>query len=243
MRKHPLCLLRGALTPRRRNGPTILSAGLRQPLQLSSYASSIMGDSSHGRRHIKDLTDLLCLVIKRSPCRRCPSSARRVDRRSTPQTSKLISSMCAAEDPRCPRRHPDLKRNGPVYYLRRGGGYYDRRFIPTSRRLVTVRASRWWSSHPYSTGRACGAQFIPTRLDPQIHRAHLAPQSAHRSPRPIICPNPQRPQRHSLCSVNAPAIGDLFEMFDFDAQDDQSKENRIQPCESPLGQSYRFGSV
>jgi len=63
--------------------------------------------------------------------------------------------------------------------------------------------------------RACGAQLHHPRLDPEIYRAQLAPTAAHRS-QPRQPAEPVADKDNPYLPVNSPAIGDLFDMFDFD---------------------------
>ncbi len=79
---------------------------------------------------------------------------------------------------------------------------------------ATARASRCRgvALHP---GRAHLARLLGSRLDPQVHRAQLGPEAGH-LPQPRQLPNPIV-ERAAIptCRSTRPAIGDLFDLFDF----------------------------
>ena len=102
-----------------------------------------------------------------------------------------------------------------------GGGYYDSGFIqpvdffgdrpahPDDRRLAVLRGGH--VSHVYG-------EHVSIR---EVHRAQLAAQRhADRRAAATTCRTPGQSDDNPYVPRNMPAIGDLFDMFNFDQDDD-----------------------
>jgi phospholipase C len=205
------------------NGPTdLLGLAYCDICNFASYASSIMGDPMKRTAHIKDVTDFFMAVGDRTlPAVSFVKPDGLID--GHPATSKLdlfeailwkILDTLALK--------PELMQTTALFItFDEGGGYYDSGFIQPldffgdGPRIPLVVVS------PYSTGghvvhsyndHVSIIKFIERnwRLDPLTIRSR------------DNLPNPRAHKDNPYVPVNAPAIGDLFDMFDFNQGDDDS---------------------
>jgi len=195
---------------------------------FASYASSIMGDSAQRTAHIKDAKDFFRAVSNSTlPAVSFVKPDGLID--GHPATSKLglfegavrkiLDTLDANPD-------PELKAQTALFItFDEGGGYYDSGFIQPldffgdGPRVPLVVVS------PYSTGgRVVHSYTDHVSILKFIERNwHLAPLTGRSRDN---LPNPHVHKDNPYVPVNAPAIGDLFDMFDFDRGDDDRKKKR-----------------
>jgi phospholipase C len=209
------------------NGPTDpLSLAYCSLCNFASYASSIMGDAAQRAAHIKDATDFFAAVSNGPlPAVSFVKPDGLID--GHPATSKLdlfegaLRKILDALD-----ANPDLKAKTALFItFDEGGGYYDSGFIQPldffgdGPRIPLVVLS------PYSTGGHVVHSYTDhVSILKFIERNwHLKPLTGRSRDN---LPNPRAHKDNPYVPVNAPAIGDLFDMFDFDHEDDHSKEKQ-----------------
>lgn len=189
---------------------------------FESYASSIMGDPAQRGLHIKDATDFLAALQNGTlPAVSFVKPDGLLD--GHPATSKVdlfegvLQKILDGLD-----ASPDLKADTVLFVtVDEGGGYYDTGFIQPldffgdGPRIPLIAVS------PYSTGghvvhtytdHVSILKFIERnwRLDPLTNRSR------------DNLPNPRADQDNPYVPKNSPAIGDLFDMFDFRKHSDQN---------------------
>jgi phospholipase C len=185
---------------------------------FEAYASSIMGDPTQRAAHIKDATDFFAAVSNDTlPAVSFVKPDGLLD--GHPATSKLdlyegmLQKILDTLD-----GNPELKAETAVFVtFDEGGGYYDSGFIQPldffgdGPRIPLVVVS------PYSTGghvvhsyndHASILKFIERNW-------YLAPLTGRSRDN---LPNPHTYKSNPYVPVNSPAIGDLFDMFDFGHQ-------------------------
>ena len=209
------------------NGPTDpLSLAYCSLCNFASYASSIMGDAAQRAAHIKDTTDFFAAVSNGPmPAVSFVKPDGLID--GHPATSKLdlfegaLRKILDALD-----ANPDLKAKTALFItFDEGGGYYDSGFIQPldffgdGPRIPLVVLS------PYSTGGHVVHSYTDhVSILKFIERNwHLKPLTGRSRDN---LPNPRAHKDNPYVPVNAPAIGDLFDMFDFGRGDDDGKEKR-----------------
>jgi phospholipase C len=182
---------------------------------FESYASSIMGDTTQRTAHIKDTTDFFAAVSDGTlPAVSFVKPDGLLD--GHPASSKLIlfeamlQKIVSTLD-----GNPELQaETALVITFDEGGGYYDSGFVQPldffgdGPRIPLVVVS------PYSTGghvvhsyndHASILKFIERNWG-------LAPLTGRSRDN---LPNPRADKDNPYVPVNSPAIGDLFDMFDF----------------------------
>jgi phospholipase C len=187
---------------------------------FESYASSIMGDPMQRAAHIKDATDFFTAVGNDTlPAVSFVKPDGLLD--GHPASSKLdlyegmLQKILDTLD-----GNPELKAETAVFItFDEGGGYYDSGFIQPldffgdGPRIPLVVVS------PYSKGghvvhsygdHASILKFIERNWD-------LVPLTGRSRDN---LPNPRTDKDNPYVPVNSPAIGDLFDMFDFDHKAD-----------------------
>ena len=183
---------------------------------FESYASSIMGDPAQRTAHIKDATDFYAAVGNDTlPAVSFVKPDGLLD--GHPASSKvgllegMLQKILNTLD-----GNPELKAETAVFItFDEGGGYYDSGYIQPldffgdGPRIPLVVVS------PYSTGghvvhsytdHASILKFIERNW-------HLAPLTGRSRDN---LSNPRTYKGNPYLPVNSPAIGDLFDMFDFD---------------------------
>jgi phospholipase C len=210
-----------------RNGQTdLLSLAYCDICNFASYASSIMGDSAQRAAHIKDATDFLAAVSNGTLL---AVSFVKPDGliEGHPATSKLdLFEGALRKILNTLSANPELKANTAVFItFDEGGGYYDSGFIQPldffgdGPRVPLVVVSPYSKGghvvHSY-TDHVSILKFIERnwRLEPLTGRSR------------DNLPNSRAHKEDPYVPVNSPAIGDLFDMFDFDHDDDDSKGKR-----------------
>jgi phospholipase C len=193
---------------------------------FASYASSIMGDPTQRTAHIKDITDFFAAVSSGTlPAVSFVKPDGLVD--GHPQTSKLdlfetmLQNILDTLD-----GNPKLKATTALLItFDEGGGYYDSGFIQPldffgdGPRVPLVVVSLYSKG-----GRVVHSYNDHVSILKFIERNwHLDPLTVRSRDN---LPNPRAHKDNPYVPVNAPAIGDLFDMFDFDQGDDDSKERR-----------------
>jgi phospholipase C len=209
------------------NGPTDpLSLAYCSICNFASYASSIMNNPLQRAQHIKDVTDFFAALSDGTlPAVSFVKPDGLVD--GHPATSKLdlfegmlrkILDTLGAK--------PELKANTALLItFDEGGGYYDSGFIQPldffgdGPRIPLVVVS------PYSTGGHVVHSYSDhVSILKFIERNwHLAPLTSRSRDN---LPNPRAHKHNPYVPVNAPAISDLFDMFNFDDRDDDRKVRR-----------------
>jgi len=183
---------------------------------FESYASSIMGDSAQRTAHIKDATDFYAAVGNGTlPAVSFIKPDGLLD--GHPASSKVIllegmlQKILNTLD-----GNPELKAETALFItFDEGGGYYDSGFIQPldffgdGPRIPLVVVSPYSSGghvvHSYSD-HASVLKFIERNW-------YLAPLAGRSRDN---LPNPRTYKDNPYVPVNSPAIGDLFDMFDFD---------------------------
>jgi phospholipase C len=185
---------------------------------FEAYASSIMGDPTQRAAHIKDATDFFAAVTNDSlPAVSFVKPDGLLD--GHPASSKLglyegmLQKILDTLD-----GNPELKAETAVFItFDEGGGYYDSGFIQPldffgdGPRIPLVVVS------PYSTG----GHVVHSYND---HASILKFIERNWSLLPLTgrsrdnLPNPRADKDNPYVPVNSPAIGDLFDMFDFGHQ-------------------------
>ena len=209
------------------NGPTDpLGLAYCSICNFASYASSIMGDPAQRAAHIKDASDFFAAASDGTlPAVSFVKPDGLID--GIPAASKLdlfegalrkILDTLGAD--------PKLKAKTALFItFDEGGGYYDSAFIQPvdffgdGPRIPLVVVS------PYSMGGHVVHSYndhvsILKFIERNWHIEPLTGRSRDN------LPNPRAHKHNPYVPVNAPAIGDLFDMFDFDQGDDDGKEKR-----------------
>jgi phospholipase C len=193
---------------------------------FAAYASSIMGDPVQRVAHIKDATDFFAAMSDGTlPAVSFVKPDGLID--GHPATSKLdLFEGALRKILDTLGANSDLWAQTALFItFDEGGGYYDSGFIQPldffgdGPRIPLVVVS------PFSTGghvvhsyndHVSILKFIERnwRLDPLTGRSR------------DNLPNPRARKEDPYVPVNSPAIGDLFDMFDFGRRDDDGKERR-----------------
>jgi phospholipase C len=209
------------------NGPADpLSRAYCSLCNFASYASSIMGDPTQRAAHIKDATEFFAAVNSGSlPAVSFVKPDGLLD--GHPATSKLdlfeamLRKILDTLD-----GNPQLNAITALFVtFDEGGGYYDSGFIQPldffgdGPRIPLVVVSRYSKG-----GRVVHTYNDHVSILKFIERNwHLEPLTGRSRDN---LPNPRAHKDNPYVPVNAPAIGDLFDMFDFDLGDDHGKEKR-----------------
>jgi phospholipase C len=182
---------------------------------FEAYASSIMGDPTQRAAHIKDATDFFAAVSNDTlPAVSFVKPDGLLD--GHPATSKLdlyegmLQKILDTLD-----GNPELKAETAVFVtFDEGGGYYDSGFIQAldffgdGPRIPLVVVSPFSKGghvvHSY-TDHVSILKFIERNW-------HLLPLTGRSRDN---LPNPRADKDNPYVPVNSPAIGDLFDMFDF----------------------------
>jgi phospholipase C len=190
---------------------------------FEAFASSIMGDPAQRAAHIKDATDFFSAVSNGNlPSVSFVKPDELID--GHPASSKLdlfegaLQKILNTLDSK-----PELKAKTAVFItFDEGGGYYDSGFIQPldffgdGPRIPLVIVS------PYSTGGHVMHTYndhvsILKFIERNWHLAPLTSRSRDN------LPNPRASRDNPYVPVNSPAIGDLFDMFDFRHSADRDK--------------------
>jgi phospholipase C len=193
---------------------------------FASYASSIMGDPIQRAAHIKDATEFFAAVSSGTlPAVSFVKPDGLID--GHPATSKLdLFEAMLQKILDTLALKPELMETTALFItFDEGGGYYDSGFIqpldffgdgPRVPLVVVSSYSRGGHVvHSYNDHVSI-LKFIERNwhLDPLTVRSR------------DNLPNPRAHQDNPYVPANAPAIGDLFDMFDFDQADDDGKKRR-----------------
>jgi phospholipase C len=185
---------------------------------FEAYASSIMGDPTQRAAHIKDATDFFAAVTNDSlPAVSFVKPDGLLD--GHPASSKLglyegmLQKILDTLD-----GNPELKaETALIITFDEGGGYYDSGYIQPldffgdGPRIPLVVVS------PYSTGGHVVHSYgdhasILKFIERNWHLLSLTGRSRDN------LPNPRADKDNPYVPVNSPAVGDLFDMFDFGHQ-------------------------
>jgi phospholipase C len=181
-----------------------------------SYVSSIMGDPAQRSAHIKDAIDFFAALDKgRLPSVAYVKPDSIVDGHPASSTLDLFEAMLENIVDKL-KAHPELFKETALFVtFDEGGGYWDSGFIqpldffgdgPRIPMLVVSPYSRGGKVvHSYND-HASVVKFIERNW----HLGKLTTRSRDNLPNPEL--NPQ----HPYVPKNMPAVGDLFDMFDFD---------------------------
>jgi phospholipase C len=190
---------------------------------FASYVSSIMGDPKQRMAHIKDATDFFAEVRNGTlPAVSFVKPDGLVDGHAATSKVDLFERMLQNILDTL-NANPELQAKTALFItFDEGGGYYDSGFIQPldffgdGPRIPLVVVS------PYSTGGHVVHSYTDhVSILKFIERNwHLAPLTGRSRDN---LPNPHAHKHNPYVPVNAPAIGDLFEMFDFDHGDDDRK--------------------
>jgi phospholipase C len=209
------------------NGPTDpLSQAYCSICNFASYASSIMNNPAQRAEHLKDATDFFAAVSDGTlPAVLFVKPDGLID--GHPATSKLdLFEGALRKILDTIGANPELKADTALFItFDEGSGYYDSGFIQPldffgdGPRIPLVVVS------PYSTGGHVVHSYTDhVSILKFIERNwHLEPLTGRSRDN---LPNPRAHKDNPYVPVNAPAIGDLFDMFDFDHGDDDRQEKR-----------------
>ena len=180
-----------------------------------SFASSIMGDPSQRSAHVKDITDFFAAVTTGTlPSVSFVKLDGLVD--GHPATSKLdlyeamLQKVLDTLD-----SNPGLRAQTAIFItFDEGGGYYDSGFIQPLDFFGDGPRTPLIAVSPYSTGgRVVHGYTDHVSIVKFIERNWDIPPLTDRSRDNL--PNPYPDRDDPYVPANSPAIGDLFEMFDF----------------------------
>ncbi len=193
---------------------------------FESYAVSIMGDPVQRASHIKDVMDFLAgLESGTLPAVSFVKPDAFVD--GNPATSKLdlFEAMLENIVDRL-ASHPALFKNTAVFVaFDEAGGYWDSGYIQPLDFFGVGPRVPFVVVSPYSrSGRVVHTYYDHVSILKFIERnwglSPLTGRSRDNLPNPISAPG------NRYVPVNSPAIGDLFDMFDFGrGRDDQQKDD------------------
>jgi phospholipase C len=182
---------------------------------FAAYASSIMGDPAQRSAHIKDITELFTAITAGTlPPVVFVKPDALVD--GHPASSKLdlyeamLKKVFDTLD-----TNPELKLATAVLItFDEGGGYYDSGFIQPLDFFGDGPRTALIAVSPYSRGgRVVHTYTDHVSILKFIERNWHLPPLTDRSRDNL--PNPHAEKDNPYVPVNSPAIGDLFDMFDF----------------------------
>ena len=183
---------------------------------FESYDTSIMGDSAQRTAHIKDATDFFAAVSQRDVAGGVVCQAGRSPGRPSRDVEARPVRGHVAEDPGQARPEPEAE-----------GGDGALRHLPRGRRLLRLEipsAARFFGDgpripmvvvSPFSRGgKVVHSYNDHVSILKFIERNwHLRPLTARSRDN---LPNPVAHRDDPYVPANSPAIGDLFDMFNFD---------------------------
>jgi phospholipase C len=184
-----------------------------------SYASSIMGDATQRAAHIKDAIDFFqALDSNALPSVAYVKPDSLVDGHPASSKLDLFEAMLENIVDKL-KAHPDAFKDTVLFVtFDEGGGYWDSGFIQPldffgdGPRIPLIAVS------PYSRGgRVVHSYNDHASLVKFIERNWGLRTLTVRSRDNL--PNPHMDHEHPYVPVNMPAVGDLFDMFDFDDND------------------------
>jgi phospholipase C len=210
----------------RQTQPTKSARPICPICNFESYAWSIMGDPAQRTAHIKDATDFYAAVgdgslpavsfVKPDGLLDGHPASSKVDLLEG-MLQKILDTLDA---------NPELKADTAVFItFDEGGGYYDSGFLQPldffgdGPRIPLVVVS------PYSTGGHVVHSYTDhVSILKFIERNwHLLPLTGRSRDN---LPNPRPDRDNPYVPVNSPAIGDLFDMFDFGHRADNGNQKR-----------------
>ncbi len=193
---------------------------------FASYASSIMGDAVQRAAHIKDITEFFTAVTAGTlPSVSFVKPDGVVD--GHPASSKLdlyeamLRKVLDTLD-----TNPELKAATALFItFDEGGGYYDSGFIQPVDFFGDGPRTPLLVVSPYSTGgRVVHSYTDHVSILKFIERNwHLKPLTGRSRDN---LPNPYPDKDNPYVPMNSPAIGDLFDMFDFGQHAEDQLNNR-----------------
>jgi acid phosphatase len=189
-----------------------------QTCNFLQYATAIMGDPAQRDAHLKDITDFFAdLAAGTLPAVSFVKPDGFLD--GHPASSKLDLFEALAK--RILDRlgaHPALERDTAVFIVfDEGGGYYDSGYIQPLDFFGDGPRIPFLVASPFARGGRVVHTYedhvsILKFIERNWHLAPLTARSRDNLPNPIPRPgNPYAPR-------NTPAIGDLFDMFDFSSE-------------------------
>jgi phospholipase C len=210
--------------PRSTDFTVLVGAAYCNICNFESYATAIMGDSAQRAAHIKDTTDFFAAVanstlpavsfVKPDGLLDGHPASSKLDLLEG-MTRKILDSLNA--NPRL------AAETAFIITFDEGGGYYDSGYIQPldffgdGPRIPLIIVSPFTKgghiNHTY-TDHVSILKFIERnwRLDPLTRRSR------------DNFPNPRVRKDNPYVPVNSPAIGDLFDMFQFDQERDHDRD-------------------
>jgi phospholipase C len=193
---------------------------------FASFALSIMGDPSQRSAHVKDITDFFAAVMTGTlPSVSFVKPDALVDGHPASSKPDLYEAMLQKVLDTL-NGDPGLKGQTALFItFDEGGGYYDSGFIQPLDFFGDGPRTPLIAVSPYSTGGRVVHSYtdhvsILKFIERNWHVAPLTDRSRDN------LPNPHADRDDPYVPVNSPAIGDLFDMFDFGQVqgDDHSRE-------------------
>jgi phospholipase C len=194
---------------------------------FASYASSLMGNPAQRSQHVKDITDFFAAVITGAlPSVSFVKPDALVD--SHPASSKpdlyeaMLQRVLDTLD-----ANPGLKAETALFVtFDEGGGYYDSGFIQPLDFFGDGPRTPLIVVSPYSKGgRVVHSYTDHVSILKFIERNwHLVPLTGRSRDN---LPNPHSDRDNPYVPVNSPAIGDLFDIFDFGQRAEDADHHRV----------------
>ena len=197
--------------------PTVLvGAAYCNICNFESYSTSIMGDPAQRAAHIKDTTDFFAAIDKDElPSVSFVKPDGLIDGHPASSKLDLFESMVEKTVEHLKNKPELMRETAFIVTFDEGGGYYDSGyqqpldFFGDGPRIPMIIVSDYTKgghvNHTY-TDHVSILKFIERNW-------HLKPLT-HRSRDNF--PNPVSAKDNPYVPLNAPALGDLFDMFDFD---------------------------
>src|SRR5262245_22651270 len=190
------------------------------------YATSIMGDPAQRAAHVKDVTDLFAAIANGTlPAVSFVKPDGLLDGHPASSKLNLFEALVRSILDRL-HRNPELEASRAIFIsFDEARGYCDSGYIQPLDFFVDGPRIPFIVVSPFSRG----GRIVPTYYDhvsilKVIERNwHLKPLTA---PSRDNLPNPIAHEHDPYVPRNSPAIGDLFEMFDFDRDHDRDRDGR-----------------
>ncbi|HLK53601.1 MAG TPA: alkaline phosphatase family protein, partial [Candidatus Angelobacter sp.] len=211
--------------PTSTNPAVLVGAAYCNICNFESYATAIMGDSAQRAAHIKDTTDFFAAVASGDlPAVSFVKPDGLLDGHPASSKLDLLEGMIRKIVDSLNANPALMAETAFIITMDEGGGYYDSGYIQPldffgdGPRIPLIIVSPFTKgghiNHTY-TDHVSILKFIERNW-------HLNPLT--RRSRDNF-PNPRVREDNPYVPVNSPAIGDLFDMFQFDRDKDQGKGN------------------
>jgi phospholipase C len=190
------------------------------------YATAIMGDPAQRAAHVKDVTDLFAAIANGTlPAVSFVKPDGLLDGHPASSKLNLFEAMVRNILDRL-HANPELEASTAVFIaFDEAGGYWDSGYIQPLDFFGDGPRIPFIVVSPFSRGgRIVHTYYDHVSILKFIERNwHLKPLTARSRDN---LPNPIAHEHDPYVPRNSPAIGDLFEMFDFDRDHDRDRDDR-----------------